>query len=822
MMRRDFGHALRALGRRPAFSAVVIATLALAIGANTTVFSVWNALFERPLQVEEPDRLVGIYGQQAEGLTAAAFQGYLPISWLTLRDLGERSEALAGVYAMGQYPVSLTFGSESERAEAQYVSAEYFDVVGVQPALGRAFRPEEDDAPGSGAVAVLAHGFWRDRLGADPDAVGSTVTVNGEPFTVVGVAPPEFAGTAINSSPDLWVPISMFAARRDWGVWLENRSARLFMAGGRLAPGVTLEAAEQDARAVAAALSAEYPEIYGDQSLQLVPTSRAAVTPNLTETFLGGTAAVMALAGLVLLIACMNVANLLLARALGREREMAIRTSVGAGRGRLVLQLMTETLVLFLLGGALGALLAWWSQSALSGLRPPLLGGSALDLRLDLPVLAFTVGLTLVASLLFGLLPAVRASRTDLAGALREGGSHGLRGAGWARNGLVVGQVALSVVALVAAGLFLRGLARATTMDLGFRTEGVGVLSVDLGAQGYDPEEGIVLYRRLLDEVAALPDVEAVALAQYRPLAGSALLPVAPRGVPFDDPDGLTYVRLNAVTPSYARTLGLRVDRGRWLEESDGPDDPEVVVVNRHLAETLWPGGDAVGQVLQVGPDGHEATVVGVVPTGRYVSMDEDPQPALYTPVEQTYPGGVSVFVRGAATPDGRTPVPGLEAVRRVLDDLDPRLPVFDVEAATRLVDQALWNTRALAWLMAGFGGVGLFLAALGIYGVVSGAVQERRREMGLRLALGAEPTQVLRRVLGGALVLVALGATGGLVAAALVGGQLAELIHGVSPLDPATYALVAVSLVLVAVAAAWIPARRAARVDPLETLRAD
>ena len=825
MMGRDVLYAIRSLGRRPTLAAVMVATLALAIGANATVFSLWNALFERPLPVEEPHRLVGVYGSQPQGLTAASFQGFLPVSWHTVRDLRETSSAFSGVYVSGLFPVSLSQGDDGQRALALYTSAGYFDILGVRPALGRGFRAEEDDAPGAAAVVVLSHSFWTEHFGADPGVIGTSIAINGLGFTVVGVGPEGFQGTSVNASPDLWIPITMFSERQDWGAYLEERSARLFFAGARLAPGATLEDAARDARRSAEVMAEAFPDTYGTQSLQIVPMSDAAVTPNLKSAFYGGTVAIMTLAGLVLLIACMNVGNLLLARALGREREMAIRTSVGAGRTRLVAQLLTETLVLFTIGGGLGVLLAAWAQSALSGLRPPLLGGNGLDLRLDLPVLLFTTGLTLAAALAFGLLPALRASRTDVATALREGRSQGLSGGGWARSALVVGQVGLSVVALVAAGLFLRGLDRAASLDLGFQPEGVGTLSIDLADQGYEPEEGRVFYRRLMEEVDAIPGINQVALAQYRPLDSSALMPVAHQGVPFVDPSTMTYVRLNPVTPSYASTMGLRVEQGRWLGPSDAAEDPAVIVVNRFLAETMWPGEDAVGKVLQVGPDGHEATVVGVVPTGRYVTLEEDPQPAVYTSMEQTYPGEVTVFVRGEGSALGggeAATVPPLETVRRTIESLDPALPVFDMEPASHLVDQALWNTRALAYLMVAFGGVGLLLAALGVYGVVSNMVRERRRELGLRLALGAEPGQVVRRALSSALGLVATGAAVGTGLGFVFGARIEPQLHGVSASDPVTYLLVVGSLLTVSTVAAWIPARRAARVDPLEALRAE
>lgn len=822
MLRHDLRYAVRSLLRRPVFSGVVVLTLTLAIGATTTVFSLFETLFLRALPVEAPERLVEVYGSaEVDGNLGAFGAGYLPVSQPNLQDALERTSTLQGGYAYSQMDASLQVGEQAERGPVQFVSASYFDVLGVRPALGRGFRPEED-VPGH-RVAVLSHGFWRTRLGADPDVIGTTVRVNTTPYTVVGVAPEAFRGTAVSARPHLWTPLPNMADVPFWGAYWDNRSARIFFGAGRLAEGRSLADARAELERIGAELAAEHPDLNTGQGLQVVSMDEGALNPNLRGAFLGATLVLLSIAAVVLLIACLNVANLLLGRALTRRREMAIRASVGANRQRLLAQVLTESLVLFGAGGLGGILLAVVAQGALSTVEPPLLSGQSLDLALEPSVLLFTCGVTVAAGLLFGLMPAVHGSRFDVAGDLRDDNRTTGSVGGWGRRALVVGQMALSVVALIGAGLFLRGLAEARQVDLGFRPAGLGVLSVDLGAGGYGPEEGRTFQRELQRRLEASTEVAAVALAEHAPLEASVLLPLAEGSADFLDPEQRRYARVTPATPSWAAVAGVPISTGRWIDERDGPDAAPVVVMNRAAADLFWPGEDPVGRSLLLGPDGRSATVVGTTPTGRYVSLTEEPQPVVYIPFEQAEALSTTVFVRAAPGEP-----PPLDAARRTVSALDPAIPVFDVETATAAVDRALWTTRAISGILGAFGLVGLLLAGVGVYGVVSHSVRARRREMGLRMALGAQRARVLREVLRQALGMVVAGTVVGLALAAGValaggrGGSLEEQLHGVPATDPLTYSSVAAVLLTVAVAAAAIPAVRATRVDPAITLKGE
>ncbi len=815
--RQDVRYALRGILRHPVFAGAIIVTLALAIGVTTTAFSVWEALFLRSLPVEAPHELVGLYATSPDEGALNNFRGYMPISHPTMDDVRDRAETLSGVFAFGQYSVTVTTDGTAERLDVQFVSDDYFQVLGVPIGRGRAFSPSEGVVGSPAGVAVVSHAFWRDHFDAAEDVLSRSLVVNGRSIEIVGVAPAGFHGTEANNVPAMWLPAPLFADHPSWGGFLDNRSAQFFFSVARLAPGRTLDQASQEVDRIASDLAVEHPDIYGNQGLQLVPTAAATVAPSLRGTLFGSTTAVLGLAVVVLLIACLNVAGLLIVRALSRTQEIAIRSSVGADRGRLAVQLLTETTVLFGLGGLGAVFVSVWAQDAISGIPTPLLGGNPLNVEPNLAVVAFALALTMLAALGFGLAPALRASRADVSLTLRGGTrSLGGRRSAVVRNGLVVAQLTLSIVALVGAGLFLRGLDRAGTLSVGFEAEGMGMVSVELVAAGYTPESGRVYYREVLDAVRAVPGVQSAAVGQWRPLSFSALLPVAKTAEGFADPTVRSFVRADAVTPDYLETVGLELDAGRWFRESDGEESPGVVVVNRRLSESLFGSESPIGRTLVYGPAAAEATVIGLVPTGRYVTLDEDPQPALYAPLSQMYVAEATVFARARS---GELP---LEAVRQAVQSVNRSVPVYEAVPARDQIAGALWNTRALAALMTGLGVAALLLVSLGVYGLVSQSVRARRREMGLRLALGAEPTQVLIATVRGVLGLVAVGATAGVGLAAVLSRPIAPQLYGVSATDPLTYVTVVMTLAVVALLSAWIPARRAAAVDPVDTLRAD
>lgn len=818
MIGQDIRFAFRSLLRRPAMSTVLVFTLAVAIGANATIFSLVDSLFFASLAVEEPERVVEIYGTSERDANVAGFQGFLPVSHPNFEDLRSRASTLEGAYAYTIWPVSLEIGAEPERSQTMFVSGEYFSLLGVTPHRGRVFGPDDDDVEGGSPIAVISHALWEERFGADPEAVGRSFRMNARSYTIVGVAPPGFRGTSATIGTDVWVPISMTIDIPVWGPLWQNRGARFFFLGARLAEGRELAEAEAELESVWAGLEEEYPTINGGQGVTLVPLLEARVSPNVRGVVASASAVLLAVVGVLLLIACMNVANLLLARALGRSREMAIRTSIGAGRGRLVAQLLTESVVLFAVGGLAGLALALWGQSALSGLQPPALFGATLDVHTDLRVVAFTAAVTFACGLFFGLVPAWRASRTDVSGQLRDGDRSASSGRGHLlRNGLVVGQVCLSLVALIGAGLFLRALGEASEVPLGFEPDGLTLLSVDLGAQGYDEEEGRLFYREAIDAVSALAGVESVAVGSLTPLSFGPLRRVLTEAEDESDPEAGLMIRETIVTSDYPEAAGADLLRGRPLEASDDRDAVRVGLVNQRMAEMLWPGEDALGRRFRIALPPTVVTVVGVLETAKAVDIAEDPAPAYFLPAEQVYPPTATFFVRSAPAAAGVA-----EEVRRTLSTIDPSLPVYDVMPAASLVSRATWNTRAITLLLAAFGLVGLALAAVGVYGVVSTSVRERTREIGLRMALGAEASQMIRTVVGGSLVVAGLGVGAGLLLAALLTRPLGPQLFGVSPTDAVTYGSTAALLLLVAALAAWLPARRAARVDPTEALRAE
>lgn len=814
LVARDTRFALWTLARSPVFTGVVVVTLTVAIGATATVFSVLNVLLLRAIPVREPDRVIAIYSTSDRDAAGGGFlQGFLPLSYASFVDLRDQAETLDGAYAHGTWPVSIVAGDRPTRAWATFVSAAYFDVLGVLPIVGRTFRPEEDVAEGAAAVAVISYAFWQDRFAGAVDVIGRDLSINSRTYTVVGVAPRGFQGTSNTLRPDFWVPVSMFGDIPQFGAMWRDRGARFFFAGARLAPGRTLAEAEAELHAIAERLAEAHPTSNGRRGIQVLAAREATVNPNLRHIFTRTSAVLMSGVTLILLIACLNVGNLLLARGVGRRREMALRSCLGAGRARLVAQLLTETLLLFGLGGTGGLVLAFWSTRAVSRLEAPYLIGGGLSTDVDLRVLGFAAAVTLVCALVFGLAPAVRGTQSDLTSDLRTRNGIEARRASWFRSGLVAGQVALSLTLLVSAGLFLRGLGRAGDIDVGIDTGGLVTASVDLGAQGYDAQQGLEFYRDAKRRLLALPAVRAAAISQQRPLQPGPLRTVFRENDDPLEPEVGHMVRTIAVSPEYFDTATIPVLIGRGFRDSDRNDNLAVTVVNQRLADILWSDEEVLGQRLVVGRQ--VLTVVGVVPTGRYVDLVEDPQPALYVPIAQWYPPTATFFVRAHSGAESVLP-----AVRSTLQEIDPGLPLFDMEPADALISRALWTARAITVALGAFGLLGLTLAAVGIYGVVATSVRERSREMGLRMALGAGRRQVLAAVLARVARSLAAGAVAGLALTAYLARQLAPQLYGVSTTDALTYGVVTAALAVVAMAAAWVPARRATGIDPAITLR--
>ena len=814
---RDLRQSLRGLGRSPGFTAAAVASLALGIGANTLIFTFLNALFLTPLPVAAPERLVALYSTDPQN------PGFLELSYPNVRDLAQRVGAFSGTAAYRNASASLEEGGEAEVVHGEIVSGGYFDVLGLRPTRGRFFLPEEDLGAEGPAVVVLSHGLWRRRFGGDPGLVGRAIRLNGRAFTVVGVAPEEFAGLALLAEPpDLWLPAALHGAVLTGaeGKGFTRRGGRQVAAVARLRPGVGIESARAELEAAARELEREHPEANQGLGLAAVPLAQATIHPGERERYVRSGALLAAVVGLLLLVAGANVANLLLARALARRREIAVRLSLGAGRGRLARQLLAEGALLGLLGGAVGLALAAVGRKVLWALRPPFFPDS-LHPALDARVLGFTLAVALGTGLLFGLAPVLQSFRLDLASALtNQAGAMGARrapavGAGL-RGALVAGQVALSLVVLAGAGLFLRSLAKAEGTDPGFERERLFVIPVDLGGRGYEEARAQEFYRRVVERVSAVPEVRSAAVAsRFLLVPGGQRVSLEVEG---RQPPGFAglLIGVNRVGPGYLETAGIPLRAGRGFTAADRLGAVQVAVFNETLARWLWPEGSAVGKRFHFSGDPVPTEVVGVAADARYGDLGEEPQPYVYVPVAQNYSPVMMVHVRTRGDP-----ALAVGAVRREIQALDRSLPLLEARTIGQIRERALWAPRMGAGLLSVFGLLAAALAGLGIYGVVSYSIGQRRREIGIRLAVGAGRPQVLGLVLGQALRPVAAGLAAGLAAALALARLAAGLLFGVTAADPAAFAAATLLLAAVALAAVYLPARRASGLDPVAALRA-
>ncbi len=815
---RDLRFASRTLAKSPGFASVAVLSLALGVGANTTIFTLLNAVFLAPLPVERASELVAVY--TTDEVSIGPLGGLLPMSYPNFKDVRERNSSLVDMtaYTFPQ-PVSLSTGTDPQQAFAEVVTGNYFHVLGVRPHRGRFFRAEEDATPGSYPVVVLSYGLWQRRLGGDPSVVGRTVSLNGNAFTVVGIAPNGFKGVNSLFSPDLWTPLMMYAqvlppATRTWP---DERRALLCWVAGRLKPGVTTAQTEANLKAIAKSLEQEYPLPNRGRSLAVRPLAQATIFPGLRDAFVLGGAVLMTIVGLVLLIACSNVANLLMARASARRQEIAVRLALGASRGRLVRQLLTESALMALMAGAVGLLLAYGGRNAIWSLRPPFLAQNFVDLTLDGRVLLFTIGVSLVTGLLFGLMPSLQASRPDVVSALKEE----TRTAGPSRrrlalsNVLIVAQVALSVVALVAAGLFLRSLQRANAIEPGFDVDRLAVVGVNPGQGGYDTPRSVQFFRTVHERIRAIGGIESAAWASGAPFTGAPFRTVFREG---DDPEsksGRNLAVATVVSPGYFHALGIPLLHGRDFTDADREGTMPVAIINQTLADRFWPHQEPLGQHFRFFTERFFRTVVGVVKTVKYNTLGEDPQTAVYTALEQTPSDSMVLFLRTAGGPGGV-----LGTAQREIRAIDAHVPLTNPFTMREVLSQALWPPRMAAILLGVLGGLALALASVGLYGVMAYSVAQRTQEIGVRMALGANRWNVLTMVLRQSMSLAIVGLGLGLAGAVAVSRVVSRLLFGLSPLDPVTFGGVAALLVSVALVASSVPAWRASRLDPLRALR--
>ena len=809
---QDVRYALRWLRRSPLFTVTAVLSLAIGIGANTAIFSVASALLLRPLPgLRAPDRLVDI-GRSQDG------QGFDNSSYPNYRDLRERMTTVEGVYAMRlePQPMSLSENGQAERIYGTIVTANYFEILGSRPHLGRLLRDDDDRVRGGSPVVVISRELWARRFASDPAVVGRAIMLNGHAFTIVGGASEGFRGTTL-LKPDAWVPMSMLleASPRNTADVFTARGSVWLLMGGRLKPGVTTAQANAEAAAIGAALERDYPRENRGKSFVVIPS---AVVPGHIQIVGGFVSLLMAIIGLVLLIACSNVSGMLLARAAGRQREIAVRLAIGAGRGRLIRQLLTETALIFVAAGVAGLILTKWLTSLLLALLPRLPMPVSLDVVPDWRVISFAIATSIAAAVLTGLAPALQASRADLTGALKaEGlgiGPSRLR----LRNAFVIGQVSMSVVMIVAAALFTRALQHAANIEPGFDDRNVEVISLDLSLAGYTEATGEPFVKELLSRTRAIPGVVATSTAVDLPLDGGrfGLGDIRVPGLELPTGGNSLDADWNVIEPGYFDTIGLPLVLGRDFDERDGRSGPRVVIVNEAFARRAWPGQNPVGHQIEHSGDNGPVllTVVGVTSNAKLVSLNEETGPFVYVPLAQQYMNRVELLAR---TADGRSIVP---QIRALLQQMNPNLPVTEATTLSLITSLSLIPQRIAAAVAGSLGLVGLLLAAIGIYGVTSYAVSRRTREIGIRIALGADHGRVIRLVLRQGFALAASGIAIGVAIAAVGSKFLESLLFGVRGLDPITFGGACVLFTIVTLAASYLPARRAAGVDPIVALR--
>jgi putative ABC transport system permease protein len=819
---QDLRYSLRGLYNSKAFTAVAVLTLGLGIGVNTAIFSIVNAFLFRPLPVADPEQLVVIASETelVEFPIGVSYPNYL--------DYRERTDVLQDLALFQPSPVSLRDEGEAQRAWVEIVSGNYFDMLGVEALYGRTFTADEAEVRGGAPVIVLDHAYWEHEYGADPSVIGRSVEINGSGFTIIGVAPPEFPGTEFLIGVDGYVSLMMIdSVAPDLEGVLDERGAKLFRAIGRLQPEVTVQQASASLNALADDLEREYPDANRATDLLVVAETNARPEVSISQQLPAIAGIFMALVTLVLLIACANIANLLITRATTRRKEIAIRSALGAGRLRIVRQLISESTVLGLLGGVVGVIMGLWASRYLGVLASDFPTDVPLrfDLSPDYRVFGFAFAIALLAGVLAGGLPAFRASRGSLVDVIKEGGRGTSGGDGHRlRSVLVVTQVAVSLVLLVAAGLFLRSLQNARNLDFGFRVEDTLMVSIDPGLANYEPERAMQLYRDITERVRNVPGVSEAAFSAFVPFGGRAgILPVRPQGGDLTDERETLSAFYNVVAPGYFRAAGTTVLRGRGISERDTADAPAVALVNETMAEALWPGEDPLGKRFAVDRSNADTTelrwieVIGLTEDSKVLMVWEDARPIFYLALEQRYEAPLTLYVHAAGDAASLAPV-----VRAEVAGLAADVPVYDVNTMqSHLEDGTALGIVSLAALMVGsFGVVGLSLAAIGLYGVIAFSVSQRRHEIGVRLALGASSAGVLKMVVRHGMLLSGIGMAVGLLAALLVSRGLSGVLLDVSAADPVTYLGVIAFLTAAALTASYVPARRATHVDPLVALR--
>ena len=829
---QDFRYAFRVLRASPGFAAVAVLSLALGIGANTSIFSVVNAALLRPLPVADPHQLVYVFsGTRTSPWSVASYPDFL--------DYRDKNDVFIDLLAYSSITVSARDDDQSDLISGSIVSGNFFDVLGLRAQLGRTFLPEEDSTPNTHPVVIISHGFWERRFGMSPNIIGQQLNLNGHAFLIIGVTPAAFNGPDVLESNDIYVPMMMQAVVRPPRAGysgelnpdlLSKRASRWLKMIGRLKPGASFEQAQAAVAAIATGLESTYPDSNQNRITTLFPVSK--IDPDGYPQLVSVAGLLLAVVAMVLLIACANVANLLLARASARRREIAVRLALGASRFRLIRQLLTESVMISLTGGLFGLLIASWTIDLLKTTTPPDgMFAFTLDYHLDWRVLVFTFALSIATGIVFGLAPALQASRTDLVPSLKDEVSAATAGRRrlTLRNMLVVAQVALSLVLLIGAGLFLRSLNNAQGINPGFAAGKILNAQLNINLLRYTTTQGREFYRSVVERVEALPGVESATLARIVPLSGtgrtSSFLIHSQEGPTEvnrsegtgEDPQTVNSVNVNVIGLDYFQTLGIPLRSGRDFSGQDNEKAPLTLIVNEAFVRRHLGGQTALGQRLSFrGDKGPWSEIIGVVGDSKYRTLGEAPRPLVYLPLPQNHETGMTLHVRTSGDPKMMA-----TAVRGEIRGLDPNLAV-NLQTEQEVLVGSLFAARMGAVLLAIFGSLALLLAGIGLYGVMSYAVLRRTREIGIRMALGAQTGNVLRLVLKDGLMLVGGGVSAGLLVAFALTRLVASFLYGVSPLDWITFVAIPVVLGGVALLASYLPARRAAKVDPIIALRCE
>lgn len=804
---QDLRFGYRQLRKSPGFTAVALLWLALGIGANAMIFSLISTILLRPLPITRPEQVFAVHQIKQRNLSAMQ-----TMSYLNYKDVRDRNEELSGLAVYRFAPMSMSHNGSSERMWGYLVSGNYFEVLGVEAFLGRTFTPEEDRGVDAHPVVVVSYGCWQRRFGGDPKVVGSSILVNGHGFTLIGVAKPEFSGTESLFKPEFWVPSMMQPWIEPNFNGLDSRNDGQWYALGRLKSGVNASQAQAQLNGVAQQLAKEHPEVNEGMGFLLTPPGL--VVPSLRNAMIAFSGALLLTVALVLLIACTNLASLLLARAASRRKEIAVRLAIGATRIRLARQLLTESVLLSLTGGLLGLGLGVVLLRTVLESIPATDVGITLDLRMDWRVVCFVATLALLTGIGFGLIPALQASRPDLVSSLQENAA-GSRRRVRVRNVLVTMQLALSLVLLITAGLTVRSLQHAELLGPGFNPEHALIMSVDVGLQGYDQNKGQKFYEQLVEHVRALPGVQSAAWANSLPLSiGSDTNDVYPEGEARPAAGDLLEAITKNVGPDYFAAAGTPLVAGREFTVNDKEGAPQVAVINETFAQAFWPGQNAVGKRFH---DGGETLVevAGVARNGKYQSYGEDPKLAVFFPLAQRYSSSATLIARTKEDPKS-----AMASVRNEVHLLDANLPVYDVKTLQEHLQLPLFPLHAAAAAVGSFGIVALILAAIGIYGVMAYSVSQRTQEIGIRMALGARTMDVWAMVLRHGIGITVAGMILGLLCAFGLARVVTNLLYGVSATDPVTFILISLLLGIVALVACVIPARRATRVDPVIAIK--